>query len=262
MEGKNIIYFYRDWWDFLEDLDMQQRGEWITYVMQYVNDLSPVLPNDKQVMSICKITRNQLKRDLEDWKKSIEKKSEAGKKGMASRWGKEIITNDNNVITSDNNVITTNNDKDIVKDKEKDKVIDKDKDIDKDISNIDACVCEEELHIETLKQLQEMIEANIYCKPLSTMDSFKLKCWVEDYGLDMNNIYRDLLEYQKRPDIKDPMNYMSKCLEKIKNPQPYKQPPQEEERDEEKYRYVNGRKLVRKSKWLDDFMKNGKDEED
>ena len=69
MEGKNIIYFYRDWWDFLEDLDMQQRGEWITYVMQYVNDLSRDLPNDKQVMSICKITRNPLTRDLEDWKK-------------------------------------------------------------------------------------------------------------------------------------------------------------------------------------------------
>ena len=38
MEGKSIIYFYRDWWDFLEDLDMVQRGVWITYVMQYVND--------------------------------------------------------------------------------------------------------------------------------------------------------------------------------------------------------------------------------
>ena len=65
MEGKSIIYFYRDWWDFLEDLDMHQRGEWITYVMQYVNDLNPDLPTDKQVMSICKITRNELKRSEE-----------------------------------------------------------------------------------------------------------------------------------------------------------------------------------------------------
>ena len=33
MEGKKIIYFYKEWWDFLEDFTIEQRGEWITYIM-------------------------------------------------------------------------------------------------------------------------------------------------------------------------------------------------------------------------------------
>ena len=208
MEGKNVIYFYRDWWDFLEDLDMRQRGEWITYVMQYVNDLSPVLPNDKQVMSICKITKNQLKRDLEDWKKSIEKKSEAGKKGMASRWGnKENITSDNNVITNDNIVITTNNDKDKVKDKEKDKVIDKV--IDKDIDTILSKEIEEG-EIKTLKKLIELLEVEIYNKNLTNIDGDVLRR-IHSKGYSYDSIYRDLTEYKKRG-INDPITYYDRAF--------------------------------------------------
>lgn len=45
-------------------------------------------------------------------KESRQKRSDAGKKGMASRWGNNVITNDNDVITNDNKTekpITPNN---------------------------------------------------------------------------------------------------------------------------------------------------------
>ena len=208
MEGKNVIYFYRDWWDFLEDFNIQQRGEWITYVMKYVNDLDPDYPTDKQVMSCCKIIQNQLDRDLEEWKKTIEKRSEAGKKGMASRWGnKENITSDNNVITNDNTVITMNNDKDKVKDKEKDKdkVIDKDKDIDTILSKEI-----EEGNIKTLQQLIELVEMNIYNKPISNADAKILKNICNEFSFD--SVYRDLENY-KNDGIKQPITYYKKALE-------------------------------------------------
>jgi hypothetical protein len=55
-----------------------------------------------------------LRRRKTKYREMKDKRSEAGKKGMAKRWGKQQkdnvdIENDNNVITDDNGVITKNN---------------------------------------------------------------------------------------------------------------------------------------------------------
>jgi hypothetical protein len=54
-----------------------------------------------------KFWSESLKRRKSKYKEMKEKKAEAGRKGMAKRWGKQ--ENDNNVITDDNTVITKNN---------------------------------------------------------------------------------------------------------------------------------------------------------
>jgi hypothetical protein len=91
------------------------------------------------VVDICfsveddKITCNRVKQNLLYREEIKLKKSEAGKKGMASRWSKTdntVITNDNTVITKDNTVITEHNKE---KEKEKEKVIDKVKVIETEI---------------------------------------------------------------------------------------------------------------------------------
>ena len=93
------------------------------------------------VVEICfsveddKITCNRVKQNLLYREEIKLKKSEAGKKGMASRWNKTdntVITNNSNVITKDNTVITEHN-KEKEKEKEKEKVIDKDKVIETEI---------------------------------------------------------------------------------------------------------------------------------
>lgn len=247
MEGKNVIYFYRDWWDFLEDFTIEQRGEWITYVMMYVNDLEPNLPRDKQVMSVCKITQNQLKRDLNDWLKSIEKKSEAGKKGMASRWGsKNNNTNDNNdniVITSDNTVITGDNDKDKVKDKEKDK--DKVKVIDKDINYLSND--NDGLNDFEYKMFLEDLESKIGYEP-NPYDKEKIKSWVIK-GYDLNGILKEvdrLLE--KKVDNHSIINYINKSFSNVENGTINQNKPIQVEEDIEEEKTTG-------SDWLDNYKK-------
>ena len=193
MEGKKIIYFYREWWDFLEDFTIEQRGEWITYIMQYINDMNPELPKDKQVMSTCKLVRNQLKRDLEEWKKTIEKRSEAGKKGMASRWGKDI-TNDNNVITPYNTDITADNDKDKVKDKEED---------------IHTNACAQENNEETKKLIENLEQ--LLGRVLTIVETETIMTLNKKYS--RIQIYN---EVKANMDKQKPINYIRAKLEGLK----------------------------------------------
>ena len=51
----------------------------------------------------------RLNKWIENIDVSLKKRSEAGKKGMASRWKAKSMNSDNGVITNDNNVITNNN---------------------------------------------------------------------------------------------------------------------------------------------------------
>ena len=193
MEGKKIIYFYKEWWDFLEDFTIEQRGEWITYIMQYINDMNPELPKDKQVMSTCKLVRNQLKRDLEEWKKTIEKRSEAGKKGMASRWGNNI-TNDNNVITPYNTDITADNDKDKVKDKDKD---------------IHTNACAQEDQAETQKLIQDLEQ--LLGRVLTIVETETI--------ITLNKRYSRIQIYNEvkaNMDKQKPINYIKAKLEGLK----------------------------------------------
>ena len=114
MEDKKGFIFYLDYEEHLNLLSDAEVGQLIRAMIKYEkNDSEPQL--DGIVKMAFSFIKKQLDRDKEKWEDTKKRKSEAGKKGMANRWGKkkssksiensEIDNNDNSVIS----VITEDN---------------------------------------------------------------------------------------------------------------------------------------------------------
>lgn len=106
---KISFLMYLDYEEQFNLLTDEQLGQLMRAIMKY--EKTRELPKlDGIVKMAFSFIKQQLDRDSEKWKEERQKRSEAGKKGMAKRW-----KNDNNVITEDNknnsvkNVITRNN---------------------------------------------------------------------------------------------------------------------------------------------------------
>ena len=122
MEKKSFV-MYADYQKHIARLPDEDAGQLIKAILAYVNNGDEVLLSPAADMAFS-FMKDRIDRDCEKWEKTCKKRSEAGKKGMASRWNnnnaKQVITNDNKVIppvTSNNNakqVITkiTDNDND------------------------------------------------------------------------------------------------------------------------------------------------------
>jgi len=98
--GKKSFVLYSDYKDVFSELSDKDAGQLIKHIFSYVNDENPVTNNPLVKLSFIPI-KNQLKRDLKDWDETRQKRSDAGKAGMAKRWhndDKQTITNDNTVI--------------------------------------------------------------------------------------------------------------------------------------------------------------------
>jgi len=91
-----ILYAYQK--ELFDTLTEEQAGKLIKHIFAYVNDEDPESDDVLTKLAFIPI-KQQLKRDLKKFEEIKEKRSEAGKKGMQSRW------NDNKAITKDNNVI-------------------------------------------------------------------------------------------------------------------------------------------------------------
>lgn len=106
---KISFLMYLDYEEQFNLLTDEQLGQLMRAIMRYekTGELSELDGIVKMAFSFIK---QQLDRDNEKWQEERQKRSEAGKKGMAKRW-----KNDNSVIVSDNknnsvkNVITRNN---------------------------------------------------------------------------------------------------------------------------------------------------------
>ena len=108
-EGKKTFMLYTSYLNMIEELNTSERGEVFTWLLEYVNDLSPELPNDRLLRTICKEIKGDLKRDLEKWEAKCLKNSDNAKK----RW---------HPTASDRTIRNANHaDKD--KDKDKDKEV-------------------------------------------------------------------------------------------------------------------------------------------
>ena len=99
-----ILYLEQEGiFDLLED---EEAGKLIKVIFEY--ERTGIVPKlDKSVKIAFMPIKNILDRNAKKWEQAKERRSIAGKKGMASRWHKDI-TDDNNVIksiTNDNNVI-------------------------------------------------------------------------------------------------------------------------------------------------------------
>jgi len=104
-ENKKSFVLYCDLIHTIDKLPDEVAGKLFKLIIDYVNDKNPD-PKDMLLSVAFGPIKRQLKRDLKDWEHKKQKRSEAGKKGMQSRWNKnKSITKDNNVITNDNGVI-------------------------------------------------------------------------------------------------------------------------------------------------------------
>lgn len=83
-ENKKSFILYTDQIHLFESLSDNEAGKVIKHLFRYVNDLNPELP-DRTTQLIFEPIKQQLKRDLETWKKSISGKSEGGKKSAEMR---------------------------------------------------------------------------------------------------------------------------------------------------------------------------------
>lgn len=106
MEGKKSFILYLTQRPTFEGLSDEDAGKLIKTVFAYVSDENP---KPTGIVSYAfEIIKPILKNDLKEWDTQKLKRSEAGKKGMQSRWHSDNkpITNDNSVIecyNKDNN---------------------------------------------------------------------------------------------------------------------------------------------------------------
>lgn len=116
---KNSFLIYLDYEEQFNLLTDEQAGQLIKALIKY-EKTRKITPLEGATMMAFSFIKAQLDRDREKWKEQINKRSEAGKKGMLSRWSKNNKTKEednknNNVITNDNkdnnviNVITRHN---------------------------------------------------------------------------------------------------------------------------------------------------------
>ena len=108
MQNKDSFVLYTKYIDTFKELTDEQAGKLIKVILEYVNDMHP---EPEGLIKIAFIPiKQQLKEDLVKWKEEKQKRSEAGKKGMESRYSSvnKELTNDNNVSKCYNK---TNNDK-------------------------------------------------------------------------------------------------------------------------------------------------------
>lgn len=106
MKRDSFVLFteQKEIFDMLTD---EEAGKLIKAIYHYVDTREVIKLDDK--LQIAMITIKQsIDKNFKKWEETKEKRSNAGKKGMDSRWGNDEqknITNDNNVI----NVITNDN---------------------------------------------------------------------------------------------------------------------------------------------------------
>ena len=94
MERESFI-LYTSFYEPLKYLNDAQMGKLFKAIFEYqINGNTNV---ENEIRIAFEFIKNQLDIDAEKWKDEKQKRSEAGKKGMAKRWNK-----DSNIITSDN----------------------------------------------------------------------------------------------------------------------------------------------------------------
>lgn len=80
-EGKKTFILYIDWIDDLEDITTTERGEIMTWLMEYVNDENPEYPEERAVKKVCRKWEKKLKEDLLEWRKICARNAVNGKNG-------------------------------------------------------------------------------------------------------------------------------------------------------------------------------------
>lgn len=102
---KSSFLIYLDYQEQFELLTDEQAGQLIKAIIKY-EKTGEITKLDGMTKMAFSFIKQQLDRDNEKWREEKQKRSEAGKKGMANRWRNSNNDNNNN---KDNNVITNDN---------------------------------------------------------------------------------------------------------------------------------------------------------
>ena len=99
--NKESFILYNSFYEPIKTLKDEQLGKLLRAIFEYT--INGKITNDNDILIAFMFIKNQLDIDNEKWQSEKKKRSEAGKKGMASRWNNEgNITKDNNAINSYN----------------------------------------------------------------------------------------------------------------------------------------------------------------
>ena len=107
--AKKSCVIYDSWGTLMQNLPDEMAGILIKMVLEYAFTGSTNPSNDESIDAMFSMIKIKLDEDAEAYAEEIKRRSEAGKKGMASRWNDRKITEDNTVITNDNTLITDDN---------------------------------------------------------------------------------------------------------------------------------------------------------
>lgn len=104
---KNSFLIYLDYEEQFNLLTDEQVGQLMRAIIKY-EKTGEITELDGMTKMAFSFIKTQLDRDREKWKEEKQKRSEAGKRGMAKRWGDN--NKNNNVITEDNKNNSVKND--------------------------------------------------------------------------------------------------------------------------------------------------------
>ena len=94
--NKDSFILYNSFYEPIKSLKNEQLGKLLRSIFNYT--INGEITQDNEILVAFMFIKNQIDIDTEKWTIEKNARSEAGKKGMASRWH----NNDNNVITNDN----------------------------------------------------------------------------------------------------------------------------------------------------------------
>ena len=92
---KNSFIMYADLMQNIDHLTNEEKGQLFTHLLEYVNDLNPIL-EDRVLLSVWKPIERQLKRDLVKYSGVKEVRSLAGKRSAEIRAAKKAQQNSTN----------------------------------------------------------------------------------------------------------------------------------------------------------------------
>lgn len=192
---KDSFVLYNSFYDPIKSLKNEQLGKLFRSIFNYT--INGEITQDNDILIAFMFIKNQIDIDSKKWEQEKQKRSDAGKKGMASRWNnnvKSVITKDNNVINDitkiTDNVNVNENVYVNVNEKDNNKYIVEDNSVVKDI--IDYLNLRTGQHYKhSTPKTRTLINARI--KEGFTLDDFKIvidKMCVEWINTDMKKYLR------------------------------------------------------------------------
>lgn len=84
---KETLIIYRDWWEAIKSLPTELQPDAFNAICEYAFEGKQ--PTDPMISAVTALMRSAIDRDKAKWEEVRKKRSEAGKRGLAKRWGKQ-----------------------------------------------------------------------------------------------------------------------------------------------------------------------------